>query len=62
VPKMEDEPVERIHILLYKKDIEILRQYYTGNPGVGPAVRMVVRQFIRRLTQSIEEKEDAIAE
>ena len=59
MPRLDDEPVERFHVMLYKSDLEILRMRYGQTPGIAPAVRIIVRQFLRRLEQRIQENENA---
>lgn len=52
MPKLEGEPVVRVHIMLYESDLITLRQRYAGNVGIGPAVRTVVRLFLKRLEEN----------
>jgi hypothetical protein len=56
MPRLLSEPVERTHILLYAEDLRKLKLYYSGGKGVGPAVRDIVRLFLKRLDERIEKK------
>jgi len=54
MPKQLSEPTERLHILLYKSDVQSLQRIYGKEPGVGPAIRIIVRQFLRQLDRRLE--------
>ena len=49
MPRLTSEPVSRVHVLLFERDLTIQQQRYGAKPGVGPAVRMIVRKFLKSL-------------
>lgn len=55
-----EEAVERIHVLLYKSDINWLRMMYgrEGGPGVAAAVRLIVRRFKQHAAAKLEAKDE----
>lgn len=53
MPKLDGEPVERIHIQLYASDVQTLRVRYADTIGIGPAVRNIVRIFLKRLEDHV---------
>lgn len=44
VPKILNEPTERIHFILWKSDVEWLRQTF-GDRQINSAVRTLIRSF-----------------
>jgi hypothetical protein len=62
MPKQLGEPVRRTHVLLFEADIATLERLYGQNPGVGPAVRIIVRQFLRQLDRRLESVQSETAE
>lgn len=52
MPKLEGEPVVRIHVMVFESDLEELRIRFGDQPGIGPSVRMIVRTFLKRLEQT----------
>jgi hypothetical protein len=52
MPKL-NEPTEHYVATLYKSDAEKLQKYYANRGGVSNAVRLIIRQFLIRFTNSI---------
>ena len=46
MPKAADEPISRIHIQPYTRDLEILQNYFGDNIGVSPAIRKIIRSWL----------------
>lgn len=42
-----EEPLERIHVQLYERDVALLRVKYGHTPGIGPTIRYIVRRFLK---------------
>lgn len=64
MPKPADEPITRIHIQPYSRDLEILQTYFGDNIGVSPAIRKIIRSWLETnniiLKQRAREIEDMI--
>jgi hypothetical protein len=66
MPKITEEPLEAKQVILFKKDLDALRQIYGPSLGVNKAIRTIVRMFVKQttanagavidLTESAEEK------
>lgn len=41
-----DEPVERIHIHIYKRDVARIKAFYGGRMKVNTAIRELIRQML----------------
>ncbi len=46
-----NEPLERVHVVLYSEDIKKIRALYGENPGFSKAVRSMIRSFMKRLDE-----------
>lgn len=51
----DGERLERVHVLLYAKDIEQARALWGDNPGLSTALRAIVRSFLRNLEAKMEQ-------
>lgn len=58
MPRSVDEPVERIHVMIYKSDAEQLKELFGETVGVTKAIRLIVRQYLKRLSERLEETPD----
>lgn len=57
-PKREDdgEPLERVHLMLFEKDVARLQRYFAPNVGMSKAVRVIVRDYLDRFDQKVDSK------
>ncbi len=55
MPRIIDEPVERIHVMLYKSDADQLKKLFGESVGVTKAIRLIIRQYLKRLSERLEE-------
>ena len=62
MPKKTDEPVTRVHVLLYSEDIEKLHALYDRTQGFSAAVRMMVRLCLRKVEAKAEARSQARGE
>lgn len=46
MPRLEEEPIARTHLWLFKRDIERLQQLFGDKIGYSRSVRMIVRKFL----------------
>ena len=58
MPKITEEPVQRIHVLLFASDVEFLKEKYGESPGLAPAVRAIVRKFTKNARVALERLEE----
>jgi DNA-binding transcriptional regulator/RsmH inhibitor MraZ len=50
MPRHEDEPLVRKHLLLYQKDWELIEQHFLKrNMGASFAIRTIIRAFFKRI-------------
>ncbi len=54
MPRIESEPCERMHVLLYTTDAARLKELYADNVGVSKAVRSIIRMYLKRLEEKLE--------
>ena len=47
----DNEPLERVHVVLFSEDIQKIRALYGANPGFSRAIRSMVRSFLKRLDE-----------
>lgn len=51
-----DEDVERIHVHLFKDDVEWLRQTFADRGGVANAVRVIIRKTRQQMEAAVAER------
>ncbi len=49
MPKVENEPLTRIHLHVFESDLEKLRILYEPTIGYNKAVRHIIRKFLNGL-------------
>jgi hypothetical protein len=54
MPKKEIEPVVRVHIWIYEKDWEELKQIYGSTTGPSKAIRAIVRNLLNQIRNRVE--------
>lgn len=53
----EDEPLRRIHIFMYERDVEDIEALYGSTVGQSKFIRTVVRDYLNKLRQKAREQE-----
>ena len=61
MPRQLGEPVSRIHVMLFDSDLATLGRLYGTTVGVGPAVRAIVRKFLRSVQLRKEKAADPVS-
>jgi hypothetical protein len=51
MPAKESEDTVRVHVHLYKADVDKLHLMFDQNPGFSKAIRTLVRKFVRSLQE-----------
>lgn len=49
MPKTEHDDMARVHIWLYKSDIERINALYGSNIGFSKAIRLLLRKFLKEI-------------
>ena len=57
MPKAELEPLKKVLIRIYQKDLERLQYRFGATIGFNKAVRIIVRKFLDKLDEQTEELE-----
>lgn len=60
MPKISEEDLQRVLILLFKSDLEFLTEMYGTNIGVSKAVRTMVRTHITQIKAKANKTIDEI--
>lgn len=47
MPRLEDEPLQKVHILLYADDVQWIMDNYGRIPGFSKFIRLTVRKMRR---------------
>lgn len=53
--RVEDEPIEKVTLNLYKGDFAKLRKHYE-KAGAGKIVRTLVRDYLRKVEENIAQR------
>lgn len=61
MPRREKEPLERVHLHLYARDVERLKRYFGHVLPINRAVRSIVRQRLDAIEAKIIAKQDTSA-
>lgn len=64
--KQEEQETERFHVVLFKDDLDYLRQHYGAGSahssvGISKVIRTIVQQRIRGLKAEALKKQDSLA-
>ena len=54
--ELDGDPKHRVHILVYAKDWERMGELYGNAVKRGSVVRMLIRDFLRRMEAKAEQK------
>jgi len=46
MPRKAEEEITRIHIQVFKSDLEILESVFADNIGISPAIRKIIRLWL----------------
>lgn len=57
--RKEDEPTERVHLILFSSDVAWLHTIFGRNVGVSTAVRKMVRDY-RRHIEAEQQKQETV--
>jgi len=60
LPKLETEPLDRVHLWLYTDDIEWVRRHYSQTIGFSAAIRKMIRQFRLQLERQLAQQAKAL--
>jgi len=57
MPVILDEEVARVHVMLFSEDVAQLKALFGDSVGVSKAVRLMIRQYLRKFQEKMEQKE-----
>lgn len=57
MPVILDEEVARVHVMLFSEDVAQLKALFGDSVGVSKAVRLMIRQYLRKFQEKMRQKE-----